>query len=179
MGHLGITFIRQGNLDPLPPFGIDGSVAVAGPGPGSCEEVHRPLFFALVGLAEKSFHQHSVEQLDALLDPGLVVHGPVPMEHGAEGFKRALASTREAFPDMEIKIEAKATHEGLVFRQWSMTGTHEGPFLGMPPTGRKVRLSGVDIERLQNGKIVEHWTYWDRMSLAEQLGLPPPPGTAN
>jgi len=135
--------------------------------------------FALVGLAEKSLHQHSVEQLDALLDPDLVVHGPVPMEHGAEGFKRALASTREAFPDMEIKIEAKATHEGLVFRQWSMTGTHEGPFLGMPPTGRKVRLSGVDIERLQNGKIVEHWTYWDRMSLAEQLGLPPPPGTAN
>ena len=56
---------------------------------------------------------------------------------------------------MEIKIEASASQESLVFRRWSMTGTHEGPFLGMPPTGRKVRLSGVDIERLQKGRIVE------------------------
>lgn len=131
--------------------------------------------FALVGLTGKSFHEHTEEELDALLDPNLVVHGPIPMKQGAEAFKRALASTREAFPDLEIKIEASASHEDLMFRRWSMTGTHSGTFLGMPPTGRSVVLSGVDIERLNNGRIVEHWTYWDRLSLAEQLGLPPPP----
>jgi steroid delta-isomerase-like uncharacterized protein len=132
--------------------------------------------FALVGLSERSFHEHSPEELDALLHPNLVVHAPVPMEEGAEGFKRALASTREAFPDMKITIEARAAHEGLVFRHWSMTGTHRGTFLGIPTTGRRVSLSGVDIERLENGKVVEHWTFWDRMSLAEQLGLASPSG---
>jgi steroid delta-isomerase-like uncharacterized protein len=129
--------------------------------------------FALVGLIERSFHEHSLEQLDALLDPNLVVHAPVPMEQGAEAFKHALATTREAFPDMKIEIEAGAAHEGLMFRRWSMTGTHQGTFLGFPATGRKIVLAGVDIERLANGKIVEHWTYWDRLSLLEQLGLSP------
>ena len=127
--------------------------------------------FALVGLSERSFHEHSPEQLDALLDPNLLIHAPVPIEQGAEGFKRALASTREAFPDISITIEGRAAQEGLVFRRWSMTGTHLGTFLGVASTGRKISLSGVDIERLENGKIVEHWTFWDRLSLAEQLGL--------
>jgi len=128
--------------------------------------------FGLGGLIERSFHEHSLEQLDVLIHPNLVVHAPVPMEQGAEAFKRALASTREAFPDMKIHIEAGATQEGLMFRHWSMTGTHQGTFLGFAATGRKIVLTGVDIERLENGKIVEHWTFWDRMSLIEQLGLP-------
>jgi steroid delta-isomerase-like uncharacterized protein len=127
--------------------------------------------FALVGLSERSFHEHSLEQLDALLDPNLLIHAPAAIEQGAEGFKRALASTREAFPDIRVTIEGRAAHEGLVFRRWSMTGTHLGTFLGVAPTGRKISLSGVDIERLENGKIVEHWTFWDRLSLAEQLGM--------
>jgi steroid delta-isomerase-like uncharacterized protein len=130
--------------------------------------------FALVGLAERSFHRHSDEQLDALLHPDLVVHAPVLLEKGAAAFKQALVSTRQAFPDLDIKIEASAAHEGLVFRRWSMTGTHQGPFLGIPATGRKVALSGVDVERLEHGRIVEHWSYWDRMSLTEQLDAPLP-----
>jgi hypothetical protein len=66
--------------------------------------------FALVGLTERSFHEHSLEEVDALLDPNLVVHAPVHMEQGAEAFKHTLASTREAFPDMKITIEARAAH---------------------------------------------------------------------
>jgi steroid delta-isomerase-like uncharacterized protein len=95
------------------------------------------------------------------------------MEQGAEAFKLALAATREAFPDMKIEIEAGAARGGLMFRRWSMTETHQGTFLGFPATGRRITLAGVDIERLANGKIVEHSTYWDRLSLLEQLGLPP------
>lgn len=96
------------------------------------------------------------------------------MEQGAAAFKRALASTRQAFPDLDVKVEASAAHEGLVFRRWSMTGTHQGQFLGIAATGRKVALSGVDVKRLEHGRIVEHWTYWDRLSLAEQLEAPLP-----
>jgi steroid delta-isomerase-like uncharacterized protein len=125
----------------------------------------------LVGLIERSFHDQAVDQLDSLLDPNMIVHGPFPMEQGAEAFKRTLAATRRAFPDMRIQIEAGAVREGLVFRRWRMTGTHEAEFLGIAPTGRSVQLSGVDIERIENGRIVEHWTYWDRLSLAEQLGV--------
>ena len=126
--------------------------------------------FLLVGLIERSFHDQALDQLDSLLDPNLVVDGRFPMEQGAEAFKRTLASTAQAFPDMHIEIEDGAMHEGLVFRRWRMTGTHEGTFLGIAPTGRRVQLSGVDVERIQDDRIVEHWTYWDRMSLAEQLG---------
>jgi steroid delta-isomerase-like uncharacterized protein len=135
--------------------------------------------FALAGLSERSFHEHSLEQLDALLDPNLVVHAPIPFEQGAEGFKRALLATREAFPDLRVTIEARAAQDGLVFRRWSMTGTHLETFLGVAATGRKIALYGVDIERLEHGKIVEHWSFWDRMSLAEQLGLASLPITSS
>jgi steroid delta-isomerase-like uncharacterized protein len=132
----------------------------------------------LVGLIERSFHDQTLDQLDTLLHPDLIVHGPVPMEQGAEGFKRSLAATRLAFPDITITIEASAAQEGLVFRRWHMLGTHEGTFLGVPPTGRRVELSGIDLERLDEDRIVEHWSFWDRMALAQQLGVATIPGPA-
>jgi predicted ester cyclase len=135
--------------------------------------------FLLVSLIEQSFHDRTLDQLDSLLDPDLIVHGPFPMEQGADGFRRSLAATRLGFPDIEITIEAGAVLESLVFRKWQMVGTHQGTFLGIDPTGRRVKLSGVDIERIEDDRIVEHWSYWDRMSLAEQLGVATIPGSGD
>ncbi len=60
----------------------------------------------------------------------------------------------------------------------SWTGTQTGPFGGLPPTGKKVKVSGIDIIRIENGKIVEHWEATDNLGLLEQLGVIPPMGGA-
>lgn len=59
------------------------------------------------------------------------------------------------------------------------TGVHTGEFLGIPPTGRRVSMSGIAIHRVQDGRIVEHWAQIDALGLLQQLGAVPAPGTAS
>ena len=58
-------------------------------------------------------------------------------------------------------------------------GTHQGAFLGIPPTGKQVNVTGIDISRVASGKFVEHWQSADNLGLLQQLGVVPPPGQAS
>jgi predicted ester cyclase len=87
---------------------------------------------------------------------------------------RALASgTREAFPDATFAIEDVVAAGDEVALRWTMTGTHEGPAFGVEPTGRTVELSAVEIDRFEDGLLVETWSQSDRLGLLEQLGALP------
>ena len=79
------------------------------------------------------------------------------------------------FPDAQTTILDIIAERDKVVVRASTVGTHTGPFMGIPPTGRSVTWSFVDIYRIGDGKIVEHWIETDRMSLMQQLGLVPPP----
>jgi len=82
----------------------------------------------------------------------------------------------EGFPDLHLEVQDSSADEQMVAQRILFTGTHTGPFRGLPPTGRRVRFSGLEINRMVDGKVAEHWFQLDSVTLFEQLGLRVVPG---
>src|SRR6266540_6658260 len=80
------------------------------------------------------------------------------------------------FPDLQLEVLDSSADEGMVAQRIQFTGTHTGPFRGLPPTNRQVRFSGLEINRMANGKVAEHWFQLDSVTLFAQLGLRVVPG---
>jgi predicted SnoaL-like aldol condensation-catalyzing enzyme len=93
-----------------------------------------------------------------------------PDKDGARGLYRTL---RAAFPDFHADIHWQAADGELVTTYKTYHGTHEGTFLGIAPTGRKIHFETVDVMRVHNGKITEHWGVANLFSLIQQLGAWP------
>jgi steroid delta-isomerase-like uncharacterized protein len=74
-----------------------------------------------------------------------------------------------AFPDMKITVEDGFGADDKVVVRWSGVMTHTGDHLGMPATNRKVRITGITIARIANGKIVQGWDNWDQLALMQQV----------
>lgn len=89
------------------------------------------------------------------------------------GFKGDIAGLRRAFPDLHLTIEEMAADGDKVWARSTARGTHLGPFMGLPATGRAFEIAVVDICRFAGGRIVEHWGVPDRFALMQQLGLVP------
>jgi predicted ester cyclase len=88
-----------------------------------------------------------------------------------ERVKQGLAAMQDAFPDLRI-AESDGIREGdkAAFR-WVMSGTHEGEFMGVAPTGKRVEAMGMDVVRVVDGEIVEHWGEFDVIGMLRQLGV--------
>ena len=80
-----------------------------------------------------------------------------------------------AFPDTQMTVEDELADGDKVATRWTATGTHTGELMGIPPTGKQVTVTGMDINRLVGGKIVEHWGEFDQMGMMQQLGVVPAP----
>jgi steroid delta-isomerase-like uncharacterized protein len=96
--------------------------------------------------------------------------GPEPTL-GRDGFKDMLAGLLAAFPDLRLTIEDQVVAGDRVVTRWSAQGTHTGPLGPVPATGRRVRVEGLVLDRLVDGKIAERWEQWDQMAMLQQLGL--------
>ncbi|HEY1970414.1 MAG TPA: ester cyclase [Pseudonocardia sp.] len=96
--------------------------------------------------------------------------GRTPDKDGARVLYRLL---RAAFPDFHAEIHWQAADGDLVTTYKTYHGTHEGDFLGVPPTGRKIHFETVDAMRVRDGQIVEHWGVANLFSLMQQLGALP------
>jgi steroid delta-isomerase-like uncharacterized protein len=77
------------------------------------------------------------------------------------------------FPDSRISIEACIAEGDTVVTRWTLTGTHQGMFQGIPPTGRAVRFNGIEFNRVLKGRLVEHWSMFDNLALLQQIGAMP------
>ena len=96
---------------------------------------------------------------------------------GREGFKRQWRKWREAFPDLRFEVEELVAESDTVVSRWTLTGTHTGPFLGIAPTGRAIRVAGMSLDHLQDGLLVSGFDGWDNLGLRQQLGaIPDDPG---
>lgn len=93
---------------------------------------------------------------------------------GPAGIKQAVTLFRTAFPDLRYTVEAQIAEGELVLSRFSASGTQMGPFLGAPPSGRSVSYTGMDLNRIVHGRIVESWVNYDALALLQQLGLAPP-----
>ena len=90
---------------------------------------------------------------------------------GLEGAKVAHQIMLAGFPDYQTIIEDLMAEGDTVAARITMTGTHQGSFMGIPPTGKFISFTGIYIARIASGKIVEHWGEEDGVSLLQQLGV--------
>jgi predicted ester cyclase len=80
-------------------------------------------------------------------------------------------SNHRAFPDLRVEILMQIVEGDKVATHWRFTGSQQGDYEGLPPTGKRVSWTGVQIDRFENGKIVESWVSWDKYTQFEELGL--------
>jgi steroid delta-isomerase-like uncharacterized protein len=94
---------------------------------------------------------------------------PDPMN--LEQYKEFLVARRAAFPDRRFVVEDMIAEEDKVSARFTMRGTHKGEFRGLAPSGREVTMSGIDMIRLAEGKMVEDRVEVDQLGMMQQLGV--------
>lgn len=109
-----------------------------------------------------------------LYSPDVVLHGYDGVEPGMESVKAFYAGIWAAFPDAQVLVEDTIEADDKCVLRFTMTGTHRGPFMGLPATGKPFRMAGITILRFEGGKCVERWSVADFLSLLMQLGAFPP-----
>ncbi len=87
-----------------------------------------------------------------------------------------IAEIRTGFPDFTIEIKRRIIEGDQAASEWTCTGTHKGSFQGIPPTGRRVNISGASLSTIQDGKIAAERAYFNQLSLLQQLGVAPVAG---
>ncbi len=113
--------------------------------------------------------------LDEFLAPDFVEHNPFPgLPPTREGWKQAFEGFVAGAPGYHV-IEDLIAEDDKVVGRITAYGTHTGDLFGIPATGKPIRVSGIAIWRIRDGKIVEHWHETDQMDLMHQLGVLPPP----
>ena len=124
------------------------------------------------------FNTGDMSEVDALTAPDAVGHDPAQPEDqvGRDGFKQVIEMYRGGFPDIEMRVEDQISDGDMVVTRWSSSGTNSGSLGGMPPTGKRIETSGITIDKIADGQIVESWTQWDNMGLMQQLGIGAPAG---
>ena len=107
----------------------------------------------------------------------IVDHNLLPGEpQGLEVYQQHLAAVRHTYRDFHLTIEAQIAEGDLVVTQVTARGIHQNEWFGLPPTGREITLTGINIDRVVDGKIVEHWGEANTLSALLQMGAKITPG---
>jgi steroid delta-isomerase-like uncharacterized protein len=125
---------------------------------------------------EEVWNQGRMETVHELLDERATGFGQAGHEtevHGPAGFIAFAQQIRGAFPDIKTTVEDVFGNEDKVVVRWSANMTHTGADLGIPPSHRKVHVTGMTMVRFANGKIVAGWDNWDQLALMRQIGAVP------
>ena len=114
--------------------------------------------------------------IDEVVAPDALIRTPLPVEGtGAELAKELFARLMRAYPDLHITIEDLIAEGDKVVSRNTVTGTHQGEYMGIPPTGISVTYNEVIITRFADGRIVETWAVVDVLAQMRQLGVIPTP----
>ena len=114
-----------------------------------------------VSAADKAFARDCVIHINGSPEPNLSL----------DGFKQMIAGLLGAFPDLRITIEDQIVSGDKVATRWTAEGTNNGAFGSVSATGRRMRIGGLILDRVVDGKVVERWEQWDQMGMMQQLGL--------
>lgn len=125
---------------------------------------------------EEIINQKNVQAIDRFCTADFVDHNPPP---GGEG---SLAATRqqflelvEAFPDLQMTVQDQIADGDKVVNRLLVRGTHKGEYMGIPASGKRIEIGGIDILRMVGGKAAERWGYFDDVKLMQQVGAAPGP----
>lgn len=122
---------------------------------------------------DEVWNQGNLDVLDELLTPDYVNHSSSLPDapRGPAGVKPIVAAMRAAFPDLHYTIDQLVVGDDGVAARLTLTGTHLGDFFGIPATGRQFTTTQMNIERMRDGLISEHWRNTDELGLLRQLGV--------
>jgi predicted ester cyclase len=116
----------------------------------------------------------NIEAAGDYIAPDVVDHSAMPgLPPGLEGAKAIFAMIRSGLPDHDAVIHDQIAEGDKVVTRKSFTGTHDGEFLGVPPTGRRVTIDVIDVVRVREGRIVEHWNVVDLFGALRQMEATP------
>jgi steroid delta-isomerase-like uncharacterized protein len=129
-------------------------------------------------LFEEGFSQGKVDVVDEVLDPNFVCYDPNSESgevRGADTIKGEIEYFRNAVPDLTYTIEDQIAEDDKVVTRYTVSGTHQGEFFGVAPTDKPIRMTGMSIDRFEDGKMVEEWPEYDLLGVMRQLGAVPAP----
>jgi steroid delta-isomerase-like uncharacterized protein len=125
----------------------------------------------------EAYNERDLQAEADVLAPDYVAHVPAvpgPLE-GLEAWRQFSGSFAEAFPDIRLSIEDIMAEGDMVAARVAFRGTHRGEFQGIPPTGKEVAFTSIEVNRVVEGKVEEHWVELDLLGLMQQLGAIPEP----
>ncbi len=128
-------------------------------------------------IPEDIFNTGNIELVDELFAAEYVEHQSAPpgVPTGVAGIKEFVTMFRAAFPDLHYTVEMTIAEGDIATGHVTVRGTHQGEFMGIPPTGKHVTWTETHIGRFENGKLVEHWGNGDDLGMMQQLGAIPSP----
>jgi steroid delta-isomerase-like uncharacterized protein len=126
---------------------------------------------------DELFNTGDLSVADEIVVISYVNHNALPGEKpGREGLKAFVALLRTAFADIHFTVEDQVAEEEKVVTRFTVEGTHQAEFAGVPATGKPVAITAINIHRVSGGQIQEGWLNWDGLGLMQQLGVIPTPG---
>ncbi len=128
---------------------------------------------------EEVYNQRNLAVLDEVCVPDFVVHYPSMTFQGLEAYKHFVSLIFSAFPDGRYSIEDMIAEGDRVVVRHTFGGTHQGDFMGIPPTGKYITTTAIVISRISNGKGIEAWINGDDLGRMQQLGVIPTLGQAS
>lgn len=126
---------------------------------------------------DEVFSEGNLGVVDDLFGQDYIGHpsGAEEGTRGPAGVKEYVGGLRRGVSDLTVTVDDQFAEGDKVVTRWTARGTHDGSLMGIPPTGREAAVTGITIQRLENGRVVEGWTNWDLMGLLGQLGVAPGP----
>jgi predicted ester cyclase len=117
-------------------------------------------------------NQGRLDQLDQFVAANIIDHNrSAGQAAGIEGYAQHLAGIRTTFPDFTLTVEAQFAEGEYVITRVTGRGRHQGPWLGITPRGTPITVTGINIDRVVNHKIVEHWGEANTVGMLQQLGM--------
>ena len=131
----------------------------------------------IVRFVDELFNRGNTGIVGEIFAPDFIEREQLPpgIPDGREGVKVLTSMLRSAFPDFKATIDDILAEGDKVVIRMTWSGTQKGEFMGVPATGKRVSFGVIDIIRITNGKLVEHWGQMDSMSLMQQIGAIPAP----
>ncbi len=125
---------------------------------------------------EELFNTGDLSIADEIVADNYINHNNIPGEPpGRAGLKAFVTLLRTSFPDIQFTVDDQIAEGDKVVTRLHFTGTHQGEFAGVPPTGKPVKVTAINIQRVSGGQIQETWLDWDALGTMQQLGAIPAP----
>jgi steroid delta-isomerase-like uncharacterized protein len=132
---------------------------------------------AALSVFAEAVNTGNFDLFDQVVAPDCNDHDPADGQAaGPAGYRMFFSGMRTAFPDMKVSLETAVQEGDTIAFAYTLTGTHTGPLMGIPATGKKVEIRGLQISKFRDGKMTERWGSSDELGLLKQIGAIPSAG---